>query len=120
MSTTLTTPRRKASRRPVGPRIAFWSYDLFPFIVSGTVTGKPDADGRLRMKGRGAGQWYEPSLILPEAQGHALQAAIEALTEERSHTVGQMERGFRARLAAILPPELAATRYAAANLPKRT
>ena len=61
---------------------AFWSYDLYPYILGSVVT-RIQGEGLVETKGFGKGSWFRPELIVPVEQGRELAKKIKELQVEQ-------------------------------------
>jgi hypothetical protein len=79
---------------------AFWSYDLFPYLLGAEFT---------KLKGKhalvpsfGANAWITPLFVMGIAEGRKLRAGLDGLKALRSQTVDQINAKFRAELMDIV------------------
>jgi hypothetical protein len=86
---------------------AFWSYDLFPFILHGEITSVRTAplsgDNRVEIKSYGKGYWFEPLFCLPEKEGRELAQTLDSVKEARIEILERLEKSWRAEVRAALP-----------------
>lgn len=55
---------------------AVWSYDLYPFILCGKVTGEPDESGRVKVDGY-PGFKFMPIKLVSDKRGKEVKIAID-------------------------------------------
>jgi hypothetical protein len=63
-------------------KIAFWQYDQFPFVLSGTVIKTHPSNSLVETKEYGIGFAFMPLLVVGEARGKEIQAELKALGNE--------------------------------------
>lgn len=85
--------------------IAFWRYDLFPFVLGSEVT-KMDDRGRVVTKGYGPGHWFTPIKLLPLKSGLALLAKLQALASAHGAERAALDRDFRERAETLFEAAL--------------
>ncbi len=71
---------------------AFWRYDQFPYVLSGTVT-KTLPNGNVEVEGYGTGTTgFKPILVVPEPRGKLIAKSLERLTQYRERQVTNINR----------------------------
>jgi len=63
--------------------VAFWHYDLYPFVLGGHVTDGPDRHERVETREFGRGHRFQPFRMVSDDRGEELLAYLEQL--ERAH-----------------------------------
>jgi hypothetical protein len=82
---------------------AFWSYDLFPYVLSGNIIEtRVDGDG-VRVKTDNFGGWFKPFLILEDEEGDAIHDKLVKLRAERADAERLLADVYRDKLVAIAP-----------------
>ncbi|MEO8299941.1 MAG: hypothetical protein ABI574_19285, partial [Burkholderiales bacterium] len=66
--------------------IAFWRYDIFPYVLSGTVESV-NTKGHVLTKEYGPGLRFNPLCVLPAAAGEPIAAKLKTLEKERRAAV---------------------------------
>ena len=93
-------------------KMAFWRYDLFPFVLSGEIVF--ENENVIDIKGYGAFQkwvidwnpvidWWGVSFcVLPYEQGLEIQKKLQTLKDERQKMLSFIEKGFNQQLKEIV------------------
>ena len=87
---------------------AFWSYNLYPYFLSGEVTDMRD-NGAVETKEYGPGNWFGPVLLLPLNAGLELREKLKTLENDYREAERKLRKDFDGQLT-IQAPELAKTR----------
>ncbi len=84
-------------------RWAFWSYDLFPFVLSGRIACKV-ADG-YEIEGYGKGWIFRRVnlTIVAGKKGEQLANDLDTLRAEYGRADAALRKGFTARARALIP-----------------
>jgi len=78
---------------------AFWRYDLFPYVLGGTIT-KMREDGCVGTVEYGS--YFNPVKILPVDAGKELHKKIEALARERADALKKFNADWDKALAKLI------------------
>jgi hypothetical protein len=85
--------------------IAFWEYDLYPFVLYGTVK-HINSDGTVETEEYGMGHRFTPKLLLPADSASTIIADLAKLTQTRHDLERQncvnLDKLLKERLPAIL------------------
>jgi hypothetical protein len=84
-----------------GKLIAFWPYDRYPYVLSGTVL-KVNEYGNVETEEYGKGYFFQPLLILPARAGKALQAELKQLEKEYHNEIAKVSGKYMAMRDFIL------------------
>jgi len=80
--------------------IAFWHYDLFPYLLSGEVSGFTGKGLVYIEKYQGT---FKPLIVLPIKEGTTLQNEIDTLTKEYYSALSQLKTEYSDKLKKIAP-----------------
>ena len=100
------TPEDKASVRTklnianVG-LMAFWRYDLFPFVLCGKIVTMK-GNGMVETEEYGRGQWFKPFQILPWVDGAVLKRELEELTDKYHANINKVKKEFLVTAKALI------------------
>lgn len=78
--------------------IAFWSYDLYPYLLSGSVS-RIDGD---RVYVDSYSGWFRPKFLLPDTEGAELAAHLKRLEREYKDAKKKLSGGFDKELDTLL------------------
>ena len=76
--------------------IAFWSYDLYPFYLSGKVAKLDEERGLVYIEGYQS--WFRPKLILPDREGEDLARGLQMLRDEYESEVEDLRADYTKKL----------------------
>ena len=79
---------------------AFWSYDLYPFVLGGQFT-RMDGMGRVYVPNYQS--WFAPMKILPLDTGKELFEKLMTLRDEHGAETDLLDRKFNAKAVGLLP-----------------
>ncbi len=82
-------------------RIAFWKYDLFPYLLSGKIFAEHKDKGRYFIESYGNGSIFKSELILDEETGKQLQKDLEDIEKRRSIELKQVKEKYKKELIDI-------------------
>lgn len=95
--------RNRSSTTPdVEGVIAFWKYDLFPFVLSGTVTRMLDNEMVSTVE-FGPGNYFKPIKKLSIREGKALKAKLQELSLEYKRRDQALRDEMLAKVKALVP-----------------
>ncbi len=80
---------------------AFWSYDLFPYLVGGEFVEIVD-EGFVRVPSYGTNSRVKPLFILDVKSGKELKRRLEALKAALGEVTSAVNREFRQKLDTIV------------------
>ena len=80
---------------------AFWKYDLFPFVLGGTVTDIR-SNGSVETEGYGQGFYFKPFMIVPNEDGKVIMAKLRNLQDEYRIAQVKLNNEFMNRRNAII------------------
>ena len=86
--------------------IAFWKYDQFPFVLSGTVTGYEvgyDNNERVITQEYGMGSLFKPIIIFPDIKGKEIQAHLKSIEEEYDRDIADLKDRYAEKVKAVFP-----------------
>lgn len=84
--------------------IAFWSYDLFPYVLSGEVDPERTRTGPAGKVYVPSYQgWFEPLTVLHEEYGKQIADALKKLEADKRHETAIIHETFNERVAALAP-----------------
>lgn len=81
--------------------IAFWKYDLFPFILWGTI--EKTHGEYVETKQHGRGYSFKPLFVLRPEEGEKLIAKLIDLKCRRQNMIDEIEALYRMELLAMVP-----------------
>jgi hypothetical protein len=81
--------------------IAFWSYDLFPFVLSGTVEKEDKKTDLVRITEYQS--WFKPICVLPDEEGRQLQEKLAQVSYDHDRVLQHFRVSFKARVLEIAP-----------------
>ncbi len=81
--------------------IAFWSYDIFPYCLSGEVTGM-STDNKVFVKGY-EGYRIKPIIILPDDEGLKIKNYLDTLRREYQMAQSELLKEFSKKASEIAP-----------------
>lgn len=81
---------------------AFWEYDHYPFVLSGEVVGRPDAEGRVEVNGYG-GLRFKTLRVIDGDEGRRMSDALNHLRELHREALAEVARDFRGRALLVAP-----------------
>ena len=83
---------------------AFWKYDLFPYILSGTITYRFMQYNKemVETKEFGKGNYYKPFLILNNKEGKKLKRELEKLRYEQCDQLNKIKDKFQKKLDRLM------------------
>lgn len=90
-----------AARKPRVGDWAFWSYDLFPYMLSARIK-KVEPDGRIHAEGYD-GFRFKTIHIIPGAEGQRMDKTLRALRAENIAAKENLQNDFRRRLVKLAP-----------------
>lgn len=96
-------PIRDGYRRVSG-LFAFWSYDLFPYVLGGPVMAMNDK-GHIQCESFG-GCCFVPIKILPRRDGEKIHAQILAMRKEHRKAKEDFDDQWKAALGKLIPEAL--------------
>jgi hypothetical protein len=79
---------------------AFWTYDLFPHILGGTITKMRD-DGSVETEEYGKGRYFKPMKVLPGHIGKELNEKIRALAKERDRALKEFNADWDLKISKL-------------------
>lgn len=79
---------------------AFWRYDLFPYILGGTIT-KMKENGCVETVEYGKGNYFRPMKILPEDAGKELHEKIRILEKEHNAALKEFKADWDLKMAKL-------------------
>ena len=80
---------------------AVWQYDMFPFLLGGTVT-HVDSNGRCCTKEYGFGYWFSPIKIMSVNDGKDLIRKLRDLERDKRIEKNYLDKAYSKSLNAIL------------------
>lgn len=89
---------------PLTPEVglyAFWRYDLFPYLLGGSIS-KVHKDGRVEIMSYGPGYTFKPLFVLPGDLGARLRLALEELEGKRRHALQKLDLEYRDQVCNLL------------------
>lgn len=88
----------------MGKRIAFWRYDLFPYVKWGTVSHQENFYSELMVQTEetGQGYWYRPFTVLDGEHAQSIIDNINALCVKRQTALREMEEMCDSQLKTIM------------------
>lgn len=81
--------------------VAFWKYDIFPYVLSGTVRAFRE-DQYVEVEGY-PGMAFKPILILPQDKGIDLSNKLRALDREHRESLAALNTSFKRRVKELIP-----------------
>lgn len=81
---------------------AFWKYDLFPFVLGGTITRMLD-NGMVSTVEFGPGNYFKPIKKLSMHEGKALKAKLQELSLEYKRRDQALRDEMLAKVKALVP-----------------
>lgn len=81
---------------------AFWRYDLFPYVLGGTVD-QMSAKGNVNTIEYGYGYNFTPIKVMPVKAGKTLLAKLMELREEHCAATKKLNDEFMEKVYALLP-----------------
>ena len=81
-------------------KIAFWKYDIFPYVLSGEIE-KELEDGLVRVVGY-TGMVFQPFLILPAKSGKELQKKLQIAIFCHDTCIGAINDQYNAQMHDLL------------------
>jgi len=81
---------------------ALWRYDLFPYVLGGTVD-LMSAKGNVNTVEYGYGMNFTPIKLMPVKAGKALLAKLMELREEHRAATKKLNDEFMEKIYALLP-----------------
>jgi hypothetical protein len=72
---------------------AFWSYDQFPYVLSGTVT-KINDDSSVETEEYGSGYCFTPVKIVPLKAGLIIKQELDEMKETRRQKLDALREKF--------------------------
>lgn len=78
------------------PLVAFWSYDLYPFTLHGTVVST-DAEGYVKTKEH-SGYRFKSKAVMTQVRASSAIAALENLKQMRLRALAVVEREYAIEL----------------------
>ena len=73
----------------------FWKYDLFPYVLSGTVSGVGVSDTNLVQTVEfGKGHFFRPMIILPDDEGKVIADKLAQLREQYDQDVNDLREKY--------------------------
>ena len=80
---------------------AFWKYDLFPFVLSGTVTQFSEDSKKVQTEEYGVGHWFTYNRILPNPLGKEVAEKLQTLRLEKRVAQEELDKEFKNKLKEI-------------------
>ena len=80
---------------------AFWRYDLFPYVLGGTVVEMSDK-GNIRTREYDY-MWFTPIKIMPLDAGKALWSRIDKVRNEHHVALREFDKEWRSKIEQLLP-----------------
>jgi hypothetical protein len=80
---------------------AFWRYDVYPFILGGTITNM-DKNGFIETEEYGVGRYFKPMAILPGNAGKELHHKIKVMTDERNTALEKFNLTWRIKISELI------------------
>jgi hypothetical protein len=81
---------------------AFWKYDLYPFVLSGTVTSINPVSKLVKTKQFGESS-FQPVFILPDEEGDRVAERLSELEQEYRWAKTRLEEEYKRKLLATAP-----------------
>lgn len=79
--------------------MAFWNYDIFPYVVSGKVE-KINEDGSIQSLGN---HTFKPIIILPESNGREIQKEIDIIKSKFEKEKKELHKKYICQLYNVAP-----------------
>lgn len=76
---------------------AFWKYDLFPYMLGGTVTGFSKG-GLVETEEFGRGHYFKPIVFTSKQKGKEMRNKLETLAEQRNKALEVLSLGYQNEL----------------------
>lgn len=81
--------------------VAFWKYDIFPYVLSGTVKVFRE-DEYVEVEGY-PGMVFKPILVLPQDIGMELHDRLKDLDREHRESLAALNTSFNRRVKELIP-----------------
>jgi hypothetical protein len=79
---------------------AFWEYDQYPFVLSGTVTRITDQGFQTKQYGN---YNFSPIFVLPDEDGDAVEAKLEELTNQYRRELAALKANYKRKVLEVAP-----------------
>ncbi len=87
--------------KPNEPKIAFWGYDRFPYVLSGEVISQ-ESYNVVETKEYGQGYWFSAAKIFTNAKGNRLKETLAILKAERAALLKEITDDYDAQVNTLL------------------